>query len=257
MAIPRVKFIQMPIDSEIKVIYWFLFRNEWRWGEIIIKRFPGLKPIFKIKTEKERFIFLSKYIIKFKSLNRKKLLSKKKDFEKAWRKIEKEYLTTLARVINIEWLIRRKEIKAMISVNPICPRFLDDWSFSISYRYGTKDVMPVIMHEICHFLYFKKWKELFPKSERRTWDYPHIEWHLSELVAPIILNDERFRGILKQKATFYREHRKVKIKGVSAPQYFSKLYANCLKKNKNFDYFIKEAYKIIKKNKKLFLSIKK
>jgi len=257
MALPKVKFIEAPIGLEIHMIYSFLFKFEWGWGNIIIKRYPKLKPVYKIKKEKEKKEFIKKYIIRFRILNQKRISTQKEKIEKVWRKVEKEYLAVLGQVINTEWPSNREEIKAMISINPICPRFLDDWSFSLSFRYYGKGAMHVIMHEICHFLYFEKWKELFPKSKRRTWDRPYIEWHLSEIVAPVILNDERIQKILKQKATFYREHQGVKIKGISAPKYFSKLYANCLKKNKNFDYFIKEAYRIIKINKKIFLNIGK
>jgi len=257
METPRVKFIEIPIDLEINMIYWFLFEHEWGWGRVIIKRHPALKPIYKLKQEKERIKFLKNYILDFRKKHRKKILFKMSKIQNGWSKIEKEFLITLGQVINTNWSEKRKEIKAMISINPIGPRFLDDWSFSLPFRYDDRGAKHVIMHEICHFLYFKKWKELFPNSKRRTYDAPYIEWHLSELSAPIILNDKRIKVLLKRKATFYREHQRVKIKGISAPQYFSNLYANCLKKNKNFDYFIKEAYKIIKKNKKLFLNIKK
>jgi len=257
MALPKVKFMEIPIDLETNMICWFLFKHEWGWEKKIFKRHPKLKQIYNLKEEKQRYVFLKNYILDFRKKNRKKILFKMNKFQEAWRKIEKEFLTTLEKIINTNWPSERREIKAMISINPIGPRFLDDWSFSLPFRYDEKGAKHVIMHEICHFLYFKKWKELFPNSRRRTYDYPYIEWHLSELVAPIILNDERIQKLLKQKAGFYREHQRVKIKNISAPKYFSKLYVDCLKKNKTFDEFIKEAYKTIKRNKKVFLNIGK
>jgi len=254
---PKVKFTKIPLKTDIGWIYGFLFKNEWGWSKFIIRKHPHLKEIYRLKTEKERFDFLKKYINIFYFSNGKKIFLKEKKFEESWRKIEKDFLMTLEKIIGKNWPQKRRIITAMISINPICPRFLDTWRFSLFYGSKINWAMEVIMHEICHFLYFEKWKELFPESKRRTWDRPYIEWHLIEIVAPIILNDERIQKILKQKATFYREHQGVKIGGVSAPKYFSKLYENCLKKNKNFDDFIKEAYRIIKRNKKVFLSIGK
>lgn len=257
MSLPKVKFVEIPIKLEIDWIYGFLFDNEWGWGNRIIKKHPDLKPIYKLSTERERVFFLRKYLFDFKRFNRRKLLNKKKRFEKSWRRIEKYYLIELEKILNINWLSNKKEIKAMISLNPICPRFLDKWSFSLYFDYKIKDAMETIMHETCHFLYFKKWKELFPNAERKTFDYPHVEWHLSEILAPIILNDNRIQKYLKQKAIFYNEHKKIEIDGVNAPRYFSKLYNSYLKNDKNFADFLKEAYRIIKRHKKKFLTIGK
>ncbi len=257
MFLPKVKFIEIPIKTEIDWIYGFLFKNEWGWGKVIIRRHPGLKAIYKLRTEKERILFLEKYILNFRKENKKRIMSKKKEIETAWLSIEKKYLALLSEIIGMPWPSRRKEIKAMISINPICPRFLRVWGFSLSFDYKIKDAIETIMHEICHFLYFEKWKELFPKSEKKTFDHPYIEWHLSELIAPVILNDKKIQKHLNQKAEFYNEHKRIKINGLSAPVYFSKLYNSYLDKGGKIDDFIKEAYRIIKKHKKLFLDIGK
>jgi len=257
MKLPEVIFTEMPINSETNNIWQFLFRSGWGWNKYIFKKHPELEKIYRFKTEKDRTEFLKQYIVKYRRENQRGITRKKDEFKQYWEKIEKQYLTILFEIIGIKWPQKRKIIVAMISINPICPRFLDSWSFSLFCNSKIEWAMEVIMHEICHFLYFEKWKELFPKSRRRTWDRPYIEWHLSEIVAPIILNDKRIQKILKQKATFYREHQGVKIGSISAPKYFSKLYTNYVKKNKKFDDFIKEAYRIIKINKKIFLNIRK
>ncbi|MGE5297601.1 MAG: hypothetical protein ACM3KM_00360 [Acidobacteriaceae bacterium] len=111
--------------------------------------------------------------------------------------------------------------------------------------------MHIIMHETCHFLYFKKWGELYPKISKKKYEYPYVEWHLSELVAPIILNDHRVQKILKGKTEFYPEHKRIKINGKSAPKYFTDLY-NKFSKENDFEGFVRESYKEINKHKKLF-----
>lgn len=86
----------------------------------------------------------------------------------------------------------------------------------------------------------------------RKFEAPHIEWHLSEIVAPIVLNDRRIQNILKQKEAFYSEHRKIRIGEKTAPKYFSDLYQKYAKKDDGFAIFLKNAYKIMKANEKLF-----
>lgn len=141
----------------------------------------------------------------------------------------------------------------MISINPVCPRFLDNWSFSMFYNYKKMDkAMEVIMHECCHFLYFDKWKKLYPKMDRKKFDAPYVEWHLSEIIAPIILNDKRMQKLLKQKTDFYPKHEALRIKDRSAPKYFTALYEKSIKKRKGIEVFLKEAYLEIGHNKNLF-----
>lgn len=80
------------------------------------------------------------------------------------------------------------------------------------------------MHEACHFLYFRKWKEVFPRANPKTFESPHLAWHLSELVAPIILNRPDVQRLLGQRAVFYPEHMRMKMGGIPLPRYLTKQY---------------------------------
>ena len=252
MHLPKVKFVDIPLPKEIDWMHGFLFQDKWGWGKYIIKKHPGIKKIFSYKIEVEQVKFLKNYIIEFRKENKKLIAENKTKYQKEWQKIEKEFFTELSKILQIDWPKNRKTIKAMVSINPICPRFLNDWSFSIFYNYKkTSQAMEVIMHECCHFLYFEKWKKLYPKMDNKKFESPYLEWHLSELLAPIILNDARAQKILKRRADFYTEHKRIKIDGKTAPKYFGDLY-NKITKSKNFDEFLKESYQIIKKNGKLF-----
>lgn len=249
MNISKVKFTNISLSKEVDWIHGFLFQNEWGWGKYIIRKHPKIKKVFSFKTEAEQIKFLRNYTIQFKKDNQKLIEKNKIKYQREWQKIEKDFFILLSEIMQIDWPKNRKIIKSMISVNPICPRFLNNWSFSIFYNYKKMShAMEVIMHESCHFLYFEKWKKLYPKVNNKKFESPHIEWHLSELIAPIILNDQRIKKILKQKAVFYEEHKKIKINNKTTPEYFTELY----NKSKNFEQFLDKSYKAIKKNKKLF-----
>ncbi len=251
MNLPKIKFVDIPLSKEVDWIHGFLFQNKWGWGKYIIKKHPRIKKIFSFKKEREQIEFLEKYIIEFRKENKKLIEENKKKYQEEWQKIEKDFFSTLLKIVQIDWP-KNKTIEAMISINPICPRFLNDWSFSIFYNYEKiSHAMEVIMHECCHFLYFEKWKEIYPKMSYKKFESPYIEWHLSEIIAPIILNDSRIQKLLKQKAAFYTEYKKIKIGNKTAPRYFNDLYNKITKKN-NFEIFLEESYQVIKENKKLF-----
>lgn len=252
MSLPKVKFIDIPLSKEVDWVYGFLFQNRWGWGKYIIKKHPKIKRVFTFKTELEQVKFLKDYIVKFRKENQKLIEKNKIKYQIEWQKIEKDFFIILSEIIQIGWPKNRKTIKAVISVNPICPRFLKNWSFSIFYNYKRiSHAMEVIMHECCHFLYFEKWKQLYPKANNKKFESPYLEWHLSEILAPIILNDIRIQRLLKHKAVFYTEHEKIKIGGKSTPRYFTDLYNKDVRSD-NFEEFLKESYRMIKKNSKLF-----
>lgn len=253
MFTPKVKFSIISIRLEVNLIYFFLFYEKWGWGNKIIRKYPNLKNVFNIKTKKNREKCIEEYILKFRDENKDIIKNQIKKYTKNWGKVEKQYLIILSEILNTPWPKNKKIIKAMISINPICPRFINNWSFALFYKQKRGHMKETIMHEVCHFLYFKKWKEVFPDAKRKTFEYPHIEWHLSEILAPIILNDPRIQKLLKQKAVFYKEYQNLTINEVKIPKYFELLYKKYVNKQyNNFGVFLKKAYLEIKRNKHIF-----
>lgn len=240
-----VKFINIPIDKEVEDLYYFIF-NCGDWNKYVFKKHPQLKDSMFHKSKKDRMNFIKKYAIDYWSKNKDAIEKSRKGYEKNWKKIERRFFSDLSEILSTKLL--EKKITARMSINPICPRYIAEWSFNIFYKFNEKKANEIVMHESCHFLYFKKWKEMFPDAKEKTFDFPHIIWLLSELAAPIILNDQKIQKYLKLKAGFYEDHEKVKIGGKNAPNFFTEIY----KKSPNFEDFIRVAYPEIKRHKALF-----
>ena len=256
MPLPKVYFINIPLSIEVDYIHGFLFQNKWCWGKYIIRKHPRIKKVYSIKGENNQVKFLRKYVLDYRKSNQKFIDINNRKYQKAWNRIEKDYFELLQEIMSTKWPKNRKKIRAMISINPICPRFLNNWSFSIFYNYKKiEDTIEVIMHECCHFLYFEKWKEVFPNAKSKTFDYPYIEWHLSEILAPIILNDSRIQKLLKKRADFYDEHKKIYIGKRNLPKHFELLYKKHIKQQSNFDDFFQKAYLEIKTHKDKFKNL--
>lgn len=252
MIYPKVKFSIISPKLEQELFYNFLFVDTWGWNRYIFKRHPQLKPILKLTDGKERRAVIKKYTAAFWSKNGKRLLAQKKIDEREWRKVEKKFMVALAQIMETSWPDDRKIISAMVTICPICPRFLNNWSFALFGCWQGKGVIEAMMHEICHFLYFKKWKEVFPSVQEKTFYSPYPEFHLSELLAPVILSDLRIQKILKKEPDFYEEHMEITIGKQIAPVYFEKLYQKRLENNTSFGDYLKAGYREIKKYKKLF-----
>lgn len=254
MSFPVINFEEIPLSTELDWMWGFLFKNKWGWGKYIIKKHPKINEVFGLKSENEQLVFLKKYISNFREENKNKISENKIAYEKSWRLVEMDYFLLLTEILGTDWPEGRKEIKAMISINPICPRFLENWSFSMFFDYKKPgDAIETIMHESCHFLYFEKWKQVYPETNPKRFESPYIEWHLSEIIAPIILNDQRVQKLLKQKAEFYEEHKAARIDGIPASEYFTLIYNQEMQRG-NFESFLKRSYSEISKNESAFVN---
>lgn len=211
-----------------------------------MKRYHRLEGIDRIKDHEERTVLLEKEIRHYRSRYADALRLAQSQDAKCWGRIARRGLAALADIIGTSWPAGRR-ITAYISLNPICPRFLDSMSFTIFFRSSPKDAMETVLHECSHFLFFKKWHELFPKTPRRHFDSPHLVWHFSEISAPIILNDPRMHKINPRRARGYREHGRIRIDGEPAPLVFSALYRRCMKDGSGFEGYMKKGIALVRR----------
>lgn len=207
----------------------------------ILEQHPSLGNIPKNK--------IKDYVLNYHINNREKINMAKEKIKEEWNKINDKFMLTLSEVLEIEWPKHYKEIKCFVSIVPVCPRFLKKHMFSIFFN--TKMPVQIIAHEICHFLYFEKWKKIFKHNEKQ-FEYPNIVWYLSEILDPVILNDPRFAFLKPVMKTNYPQ---IKINGKEAITFFHELYKQ-FKKDKNdknsknsFTNFLVTSYKIIQKHK--------
>lgn len=243
MHIPRVAFKTAPLDLEIDMFFHFLYQSN-GWEKYLFRLYPKLRDIRKNIPESEGEKAVASFLRRAKIDKTKAFTDAKQRFRSAWTPIEQAYLREISSIMEIPYPTKRKTVCAYVGLNPICPRFLHDWSFSIYFN-ETKPsrIREIIAHEICHFLWFEKWKRVFPKSDPKTFEAPHDIWLFSELAAPIILIDARIRPLIGQKASFYAEHRRLKLGNVSAPVALTRLY----RKRKNIEKFMKEGLTMIQR----------
>lgn len=250
--LPKVKFELVVLKYETDNLFDFCVpsKNFWDWSGYVYRVHPKLKEeLKKAKTRKEKEKIVRNYVKRFWRSELEQLKTQKKLFQKEWNKINNSFMKTLSEVLETDYPKDRKTIFGMISINPICPRFLKYWTFQIFYMQRLLKMRETVAHETLHFLYFKKWKEVFPEADEKTFDYPYLEWVLSEILAPVILRDKRIQNILKSGAEGYKEHEKAKIGKRNLIQHFENLYEKSRKKKETFAQFLQTAYKEAKKHK--------
>jgi len=233
---PHVVFKQMPLELETELITEFL---DSKWKDRITKVYPDFLNASKIKGQ-AKTKFVKEKIIDIRKQLAEKMALGKQNIEANWRLIEEKCLSELSKIIQTDWPAR--EISALISINPICPRFIETWEFSVCPDNKTPNM--IIAHELSHFLYFQKLHEVIPKIKKVEYEFPNNPWVLSEIVTTIILNDVRLKKILGGKESYYAEHEDIKIDGRLLVHIVHDLYDSLVMEENNFAKFLIEIHKL-------------
>jgi len=113
-----------------------------------------------------------------------------------------QLLPLLSDILETEW-DGIDGIRAYVGLCPIQPRFLDDHSFILNYQMPENLLLHFAAHEIIHFIYFKKWLEVFPDDSPKTYEHPHENWIISEILDPIVMRDPRIMNIIPGSSGLY------------------------------------------------------
>lgn len=237
---PKVIFKQMTLKLETEMFFEFLKGD---WSRMITDKYPEFPKIKNIVSKEEKVTLIKNEILKIRGKLEKKLEKNLEIIKSGWQKVEKECFKCLSEITQEDWPSR--EIIAYISLNPICPRYLNSWSFSLTY--DCMNPSKTIAHEISHFLFFKKFSKIFPEINTENYEAPYKEWLLSELVAIIIQNDPRMIKIQGEaKSDFYSDHKKLKINDRFVTNIIKELYDEYVINKNDFEEFIKKSLELLK-----------
>ena len=201
MNIPIVKFRPMTLEENIETIKWAFFEDN---GDLSVHTFTvhyfeeladldinGPKDFIYKKIEEVVTKEYNNYIERIKSESKK--------YNNIWKQYNDKYFNELSKFFGTSFPKSLNIIDATVGLIPVFPRYLDEFSFSIST--GVKDwkLVETTAHETLHFMWFEKWKRLHPETPRRHYDSPFIEWKYSEMVTDPILNNKPFDEMFEFK----------------------------------------------------------
>lgn len=119
------------------------------------------------------------------------------------------------------------------------PRFLEDKTFQVPFKYKNKKYIPVIIaHEMLHFMFYDYFYKKYPKYKSDKHNF--FVWHVSEIFNTLVQSLPDWLRVFKIKSMSYPEHDKIVNK-------LSKKF--CEQINWSTDDLIKEIIEAVKKNK--------
>ncbi len=253
LTIPKVNFKLAPLEEDIRIINHFLNpTNNWDWSYRIYRNYPDLeKKLKEISNYEKRMKITQDFFEQFFKNKKNKIMNETKRFQKEWDVINDDVMNVLSEIIEIDWPDEYKKFSARVSLNPICPRYIKEKNFDIFHRLPIDFMKCVCIHEISHFIYFEKWKEVFPNVKEEEFDSPHLVWHLSEMVPAIILNDKRIQDVFEYEFRSYTEYENFEINKKPILNYLRDFYDD----KKDFEDFLKKSWNFVSKYEKEIKSI--
>ena len=191
--LPRVEFKILDLQDNISLVKEFYNDIDSR-NNII--SFFDLNVNNNIEQEIEEKVLL-KYKDNLDKIN-KCIIS----YQKLWDKYNDSFFKELANYLNVS-VPKNITINAYIGLLTIYPRFLDDYSFCLSIDFTDSFLIETVSHECCHFLWFKKWSELYQDTKPEERESPNIIWQYSEMVVDPILNSMEINKVININCLAY------------------------------------------------------
>ncbi len=111
-----------------------------------------------------------------------------------WEKHKRQIAAALSDAFEVDCNAILNDMVCNISMNPICPRFLESHTFDVFYLNSERGAIGMAIHEIIHFVWFYVWNQIFGDSYDE-YEAPSLKWILSEIVVEPIMSDKRLSSI--------------------------------------------------------------
>jgi len=210
-----------------------------RWKGLLQRAYPGL---LNLKGDQEKIIA---YLKKEEQTLLPALEAASREYREAWAKHEKGVIDTLEGLH--ETVFPEDEYTARITINPICPRYLDTAMFDLSISMHANTMRTVCIHELSHFLFFNKIKEIMPEIESSEYEHPGLMWKLSEMMPGVLFNKKIIEeNELQEESLVYDSIRRLRIEGRPILDTLRTFYDE----RKSFEEFIKTSYKYLQEHEK-------
>ena len=237
--IPKIEFKTMSLEDNIDIIKW-AYREKDGVSPAhgyTIKLFPELNNLGDISAE-ELDNKIEEVVTKYYNDNKDQLRRNASEYAEVWNEYNDKYLNTLSSYFGVEW--KTDIITCTVGIIPIFPRYLDEYGFCLGRFIDNENVLRICAHEILHFKWFEKWKELYPDTRREEYDSPYRIWKYSEMVTDPVLNNKPFTDIHIFNERAYDEFYTYEKDGLLVMDYLRELYSKDVtieeKITKGFDY---------------------
>ncbi|MCX6716374.1 MAG: hypothetical protein NTV72_00380 [Candidatus Taylorbacteria bacterium] len=249
MPLLKVSFELPTAEREGNTLFNFLGKGEGSfpaWSEGIYRNHPKLKEMVEGTEGEDEFRKKCiEYAVEYLEENKGAIEESRANLEKVWQEGGgTKFLEEIVKDFETDFPENQDKITGIISINPVNPRYLRHWTFGVNYLRSLEDRIGISVHEIIHFLYFKKWSEVFPGYDMKKYESPNPEWALSEILDVVIMkNNSVIRGLIgNYKPNVYKFWQDIKVDDKTLIELFEGIYMEHEEGKINFEEFLKRSW---------------
>lgn len=195
----RILFMPMTVYENIDIVKWSYFSEDLNLKNNTVRMFPKLASIQKNLTQEQIGKIIEKVVIESYDIDKLKFESDR--YNRLWERYNDAYMDTISSYLNIQW--PNKNILCRIGMIPISPRNIQGFYFATTMGMTNENILKVCAHESLHFIWFEKFKTIYPEIPEEQYDSPHIPWKYSEMVVDPILNSRSLQSIVPVPSKAY------------------------------------------------------
>ena len=120
--------------------------------------------------------------------------SKAESYNRHFSRYHDQIEDALSEAFEIDTRTIFNDLTGYITLNPVCPRFLEERYFDVFYKNSERGALGMTIHEVIHYIWFYVWNNHFHDSYSE-YEIPSLKWILSEMAVESIMSDERLASI--------------------------------------------------------------
>ncbi len=226
MNYSHVTFSVLNLKEQIKNIEGFLFDTEDEFQKSVASYFNIDLEYLKTLNKSAKKKYVKAIVEKSYYDNLTFMEEKKQEFQHIWDENEKEINLEFEKIFNTKFTKTKNHI-AYINLNNVCPRFLDTQSFYVNAFSDSDFLLNVCVHELIHFYWFELFAKEFPDISKSNYEYPNVEWLLSEIAVDPIMYYSKLKKYCKKYRAAYDKFYEKDLDGTSDIDRIRKLYKKC------------------------------
>jgi len=161
-----------------------------------------------------------------------------------FQRINDALLAALADTHETSWPADCHEIACHVGYISRCPRNVIIKKLWVSCSMDDTEIIRASLHEMAHFMFYEKWKEIYGPVLPKDLGRPSPRWYLEEMTVDPLLNDARIKSVVPLEHKAYPQFYAESIDGTPIMDHMKNFYAN----RKSIEKFIKKAHRFVKKN---------
>ena len=226
MKYPMILFEVMSLAENIEWVKWAYNLDDDLLSPhyYTLELFPELKSISKDASENIKNSIIEKIVTIHYNEHKDEIKKAVERYREIWKSYNDKYFEVLTNYLKADFDKNLSFIHVLVGLMPVNPRNLEDCSFSLNINLTDEELIEKCAHETCHFVWFNKWKELYPNCPSNLYDSPNIPWRYSEMVVDPILNSEEIQKVIGVECRAYDNFYKMTDNNMLVMENLKKIY---------------------------------